>query len=96
MELPLSMLSNNEGGLTATELAVKIGAANSLCKISSFLKYQLSDECYLLIITDFAEGLISRGGFYLNSVRVGSVSETVCPERHLLQGNFTVARVGKH
>ena len=35
-ELPLSMLSNNEGGLTATELAVKIGAANSPCKISLF------------------------------------------------------------
>ena len=31
-ELPLSMLSSNEGGLTAAELAVKIGAANSQCK----------------------------------------------------------------
>ena len=30
-ELPLSMLSSSEGGLTAVELAVKIGAANSQC-----------------------------------------------------------------
>ena len=31
-ELPLSMLSTDEGGLTAAQLAVEIGAANSQCK----------------------------------------------------------------
>ena len=31
-ELPLSMLSTDEGGLTAARLAIKIGAANSQCK----------------------------------------------------------------
>ena len=39
-ELPLSMLSSNERGLTAVELAVKIGAANSQCMyICTSLKY---------------------------------------------------------
>ena len=45
---------------------------------------------------DHAESLVARGGLYVNSVRIESVNEKVCPDRHLLGGAITVLRIGNY
>ena len=49
---------------------------------------------FIMKLLDFGESLVTRGGLYINSVRVESVSEKINPERHLLSGGITVLRVG--
>ena len=48
-----------------------------------------------LSVIGHAENFITRGGLYINQVRVSSTEEMVDKDAHLLVGNITLLRVGE-